>query len=292
MQKKSLPKTIKKSSAKPRGKTRQSSKKNANNAELNDFEAGYIDIYKKDPEREKKLQLLWLITIPAAIALIIFWFWLLQHNLANQKQNGDTRDLRDDITKAMNDIKNNINLSQAQNIVTTSSSTDINEVKNKIIEQLQKNLNPETWPSHDSEILAISIKYPPEWSQNEQKESITISAPSLSSSTSGSTVSTDNTYSRISIIRISVTTKTKLEDWLKKNAPSTDDFTLASNTKNSIDGRQATTYQQTNSGKNDINQIIYVQNGKYIYEIQVNVLGRKTLDNQYINGIINNIKFL
>lgn len=255
-------------------------------------EGSYIDIYEKNPEIEKKIKTLWLIIIPIAILLVIFWFWLLRQNLAANNENGSLTDLRDEISRTMNEIQNNINLNRGLISSTTEGIQNIDEVKDQVIEQLQKNLDPQTWPSHDSEIMAISVKYPPEWSQNEQKESITISAPSMHNSSSSET-STDKTYSRVSINRENVSAKTKIEDWLKKNAPSKAEYTISTSTNIIlIDGKKTITYQQIKLNPEDINQIIFLQNEKFIYKIQIDVLGRKTLDESYIKGIINNIKFL
>ncbi|MFA6918808.1 MAG: hypothetical protein WC244_01680 [Patescibacteria group bacterium] len=292
MPRKSLPKQIKKPTASVK-KGKSAKTKSASKAEPEDSGLQYINIYERNTEADKKVKLLWLITIPVTIILIIFWFWLLKQNMASKNQASVVSDLRDEITRTMGEIKNNIELNKISDTNTVNSTSSLDEIKDKIVEQLQKNLDPATWPSHDSEILAVSIKYPPEWSQNEQKESITVSAPSLTNSASTSATSTDSTYSRVLINRKTVSAGVKLDTWIKKNTPATDEYKLASATDNPmVDGQKTIVYQKIDATPNDINQIIYVQKDKSIYEIQISVLNRKISDEQYIKGIINNIKFL
>lgn len=163
-----------------------------------------IEETQKDPIKQK---LLWLTVGLIFLGIIIFWFWNIRQNI---RLNENSPELASEINKTITQARDIF--TQTQDIISQpGQSVELEKIKQEIIAQLQTNLNSAGWPTHTSEILNLSIKYPTDWIKEETLKSLDLTAPGQLSA-------------RLAIISHVNKDKEGLEEWLFQNKPGINDY--------------------------------------------------------------------
>ncbi|MFA5029859.1 MAG: hypothetical protein WC518_03975 [Patescibacteria group bacterium] len=247
----------------------------------------YIVINEPDGEVEKKSKLTWLVVGVLALIVLVFWFWTMKNNVKEALKSSSDYDLGQNLDQALTDLRGIINDSQknlAQETAVPEQKSQLEQVKNDIIQKLQINLNSDNWPQHSSEILNLSLRYPPDWYKKEAADTLMLTSYSPATST-------PKILGQVIITKKTSTNKLKLEEWLKLNQGDLSDY-LPDKNKLFIDGQPALKYLKQTMEEKDISYLVYAGQQKNIYEINVYSRGGQDLFEPVFSQILSSLKFI
>lgn len=226
----------------------------------------YVSIEEppKDPIKQK---ILWLAVGAIFLIIVVFWFWTIRQNLRLDGNADFASDISQTITEAR-DI-----YAQTQEMINQpSQAAELEKIKQEIIAQLQVNLNSADWPTHTSEILDLSLKYPTDWTKKETLQSLVLTAPG-------------KLPAQMAITSRQNRKKLSLEKWLWENKPAGNypptPITLA--------GQNGFKYAVEE--ENNLSYLIYFDRAKAILEIKVSAENGKNLYEPIFNQILKTLNF-
>lgn len=253
-------------------------------------EKEFINVYDKDPVLQTKSRLSWLIVGIIMIIIISFWFWSLKISMRNNNNN-DSSDLNK-ITSEIDSIVGEFRamMGKTKNVIDQTNSqaeqeTEIDRIKNDVLNQIQANLDSANWPQHSSNLLELTLKYPTNWFKKEEKNLITLASYDLKSTT------TSKILANIAITKISDNKKgIKIEDLINEY----DDYKnyQKSSEEIFIDLLPVERYDQINTAVNNIMSILFIRNNANIYQITIYSQNGKNIFEATINKILSTIDLL
>lgn len=244
----------------------------------------YVEINEINPELESKKRLMWLIVGCLALIVLLFSFWTIGQNIKRQS-GADFSGLAKEANEAMAGLKDVLTDAQSAGVDVASEVSgqmELEKIKNEIINQIQLNLDSADWPEHSSEVLGISLRYPPAWNKKEINGSIVLS--------SFVATSTPKIFGQVTIKREANNKKIPLADYLKAKNLEASGFVLSSD-KIEISGQPAIKYDQSDAGENNISYLVYASQGNFVYEIKVEAQNGKGLYEPILSEILNTMHF-
>ena len=178
----------------------------------------------------------------------------------------------------VNNTKNAIN--QTNDEIATQESLE--EIKNKVLTQIQINSESANWPQHSSELLGLALKYPTNWFKQEKRDSLALVSYHLSAT------STPEVFATVTITKITDKKKDiKIIDLLEKP-----ENYQKSAEEIFIDLASAEKYDLIAVSKNDISSILFVKNDINIYKIEIYSQNGKNIFEPVIGKILSTIDLL
>jgi len=241
----------------------------------------YLPLNEITPEVEAKKRILWIIVGLFALILVIFWFWSLKKNISEVSRQINLDRVKQEISQTVGQVTGNI---KQQQETSTVAAADIAKIKDEIIAEIKANLNSADWPLHSSEVLKISLQYPANWYQQENKNLIAVYSYNPEAAI-------PKTFGQISLQKFSNPNKLKLDDWLSRNKIDLRGYQAAASTTLVAD-QAAQSYSRTATGTDDFTYQLFAANNKDIWQISVMSRGGKNLYEPVFEEIIKSIKFL
>lgn len=240
-------------------------------------EKKFIDISQEDKDEARKIKITWSIVAIVGVLFLALWFWSIKNNL-KEPLTPDFSQLSQKTGEAITELKQALNAENLINTPTsTASSTDIQKVKEEVLLKLQTSLDVGSWPSHTSEILGVTINFPPDWSKKEDSKSLTIATASSSSPSTS-----------LSITKIANSKNTALSAWTEKNQNLFAGYELSDDSA-TIGNKSAITYNKEGSNSSTTDSIIFTAGDKSIY--QINIYNNQPLNQIILDNIISSIIF-
>jgi len=241
----------------------------------------YIEFDRVDYDQEKKRVYIIAILIPVIVILAVIWFINLKKNISESADQLSFKAIQTEVENSIGQFKNNFEFNNSTNTDQQISESQIESIKEDIINKVKEGLDPSSWPIHESSLMGISVQYPTTWVQKDENKLIRLSDEPATSSSS---------TAEVAISLKTATKNTKLEDWLKKNFTAVN-YKKVSSTEFLIPNKTTIQFNNSNTEDNQINSIIFLQNNNKIYQINI-----KSLDKEgngfLIDKIIKSIKLL
>ena len=256
----------------------------------------FIAINEYDPDMEFKGQMVWVIVGILTIILLGFWFWSMKKNLEQtslkrQEQIG----ISQTISNAVNQIKDNF--SQAKEILTEADKKlaekyELEIIKQEVLEKIQQSIDQTDWPTHQSDVLGLSVQYPTDWQKEEIGNllELTVETGNLATTTT-STLS--KIVTKITISRVDDNQETDLSEWITTNnffnrVLDLDQYEPMT-TDTLIDNQPLLKYVKASD--QDINWLIITKSEERVYEIAISSNGGQGFYEPIIEKILSTIKF-
>ena len=177
-------------------------------------EKQFINIYERDQLVAAKTKLSWLIVGLLVLALVIFWFWSMKATIKKNSADNNLNEITAEITGIVKEFRGLVNntknaINQTNDEIATQESLE--EIKNKVLTQIQINSESANWPQHSSELLGLALKYPTNWFKQEKRDSLALVSYHLSAT------STPEVFATVTITKITDKKKDiKIIDLLEK----------------------------------------------------------------------------
>jgi len=233
----------------------------------------YVAINEHDPELQKKYRLVCIIIIIAVIFLAISWFFSLRYNVNETIASFRNGEMKIGINNLLNQFKDNNNNEKSIN------QNDLDAIREEIVKKINDSISSSTWPAHQSEILGLEIKYPPNWNTQEITDTLTLSSYPLSSSA-------PSVFGQIKIKKLSEK-KNSLADYL--TAGQINNYQIDPSLTQ-LSGLPAIKYAKQNTGA-DISWIVIAGQNNKIFEIELYSQNGQGLYEKLFSEILSTIKF-
>lgn len=236
----------------------------------------FIDINNNDPVVETKLVWLKVIVAIIAVAVVASWFYNLKTAVLTRTKNSTAN--QESLTERIGQVINQFaSLPQKTKEAwpTDQTATSVNqsllEIKNRVLGEIEINLNSAQWPEHSSDLMQLSFQYPPDWQKQETRDYILIAAP-------------NNAGSQITISPKANPKQLAPKEWLAENNLPLPTIGVLEN--KTID-RQPTIWSNQ-STEQQINHLIWTKFNDKIYQITAQGAAGDAL---LLDKILSNIKF-
>jgi hypothetical protein len=167
-------------------------------------EKKYVSIREYDPELATKTRILWASVTALSLVVVFAWFGMLRMRIQQERGQLQFFSLINQISDSVKEFDK-----QISNSSVAIKEGDLNQIKDEVIQQLQKSPNSELWPTRQIDALGISLQSPEDWIIKTQESSAVLS---LASSSPSSTT-------KINIELNDNAKKYSLPVWVEKASP-------------------------------------------------------------------------
>ena len=188
----------------------------------------YIAVDADNDDLTNKNRLVWLIVAIIGLMITGFWFSTLRQNIAQTASAGDLKEIADQVSQNINEIKNIFSEVKATSQETVSQYQDLQQLeqlKTNTLKEIELNLDSAAWPENIEKSLNLSLKSPSGWTRKNDGQSIVIASYDDPNNLPES-------LGQLMITKRENPTKTTLTDWTDKilipTIPLTKKFSLTS----------------------------------------------------------------
>jgi len=139
----------------------------------------YIAVDADNDDLTKKNRLVWLIVAIIGLMITGFWFSTLRQNIAQTASAGDLKEIADQVSQNINEIKNIFSEVKATSQETVSQYQDLQQLeqlKTNTLKEIELNLDSAAWPENIEKSLNLSLKSPSGWTRKNDGQSIVIAS--------------------------------------------------------------------------------------------------------------------
>ena len=221
----------------------------------------YIAVDADNDDLTKKNRLVWLIVAIIGLMITGFWFSTLRQNIAQTASAGDLKEIADQVSQNINEIKNIFSEVKATSQETVSQYQDLQQLeqlKTNTLKEIELNLDSAAWPENMEKSLNLSLKSPSGWTRKNDGQSIVIASYDDPNNLPES-------LGQLMITKRENPTKTTLTDWTDKNLNADYSF----DKEIFIDFQPALKYHRTNATTTEISYSIFTEKNGDLYELNV-----------------------